>query len=180
MTLDAARDPYGRIGTLLGVDIVGWTRFLRSEGDDVAAEVSADFRRIVQETVAANEGLTLEAVADTVLAVFDRPRDAVECAVAAQRGLREHDWPAGFECPNAFAVHTGRLVSKDHKGASVVHLIELLREPKPGQILISHSTEALLEGERLDPWQLRDLGQRPLGRSETPFRVFELVEGSLS
>ena len=40
---------------------------------------------------------------------------------------------------------------------------ELLREPEPGQILVSHSTEALLEGERLDPWQLRDLGERLVG-----------------
>jgi class 3 adenylate cyclase len=175
MTLDAASDPYGRIGTLLGADIAGWTRFLRTKGDAAAAEVSADFRRIVQETIAANEGITLEAVGDFVLAVFDRPRDAVACAVGARERLQAQDWPPGFECPTAFAVHTGRLVSKDHKGASVVHLVELLREPEPGQILISHVTEALLEGERLDPWQLRDLGERLLSSSHTPFRVFELV-----
>jgi class 3 adenylate cyclase len=175
MTLDAARDPYGRVGTLLGTDIVGFTRFLRVEGDDAAAEVSADFRRIVQETVAAHEGVTIEAVADTVLAVFDRPRDAIACAVTARERLEEHPWPPGFECPTAFAVHTGRLVSKDHGGASVIHIFELLREPQPGQILISHSTEMLLEGERLDPWQLRDLGERLLGSSHSPVRVFELV-----
>jgi hypothetical protein len=33
----------------------------------------------------------------------------------------------------------------------------------------------LLEGERLDPWQLRDLGERLLGSSHTPVRLFELV-----
>ena len=175
MTLDAARDPYGRVGTLLATDIAGWSHFIREEGDDAAAEVSAEYRRTVQETVAAHEGLTLEAFADTVLAVFDRPRDAVACAVAARERLREHSWPQGFECPTAFAVHTGRLVSKDHRGASVVHIFELMREPEPGQILVSHSTEALLEGERLDPWQLRDLGERQLGSSEYTHRVFELV-----
>jgi class 3 adenylate cyclase len=175
MTLDAARDPYGRVGTLLGADIVGWTRFLRSKGDDAAAEVSADFRLILQETVAAHEGVTLEAIADTVLAVFDRPRDAVDCAVAARVRLAEHAWPWGFDCPTAFVVHTGRLVSKDHGGTSVIHVFELLSEPEPGKILVSHSTEMLLEGERLDPWQLRDLGERLLGSSQTPLRVFELV-----
>ena len=176
MTLDAARDPYGRVGTLLGVDIVGFTRFLRTEGDDATAEVSAEFRRILQETVSEHEGMTLEAVADTVLAVFDRPRNAVECAVAARARLDEHAWPSGFECPTAFVVHSGRLVSKDHKGASAVHVFELLLDPEPGKILVSNSTKMLLEGERLDPWRLRDLGERPLGRSEAPFRVFELVD----
>jgi class 3 adenylate cyclase len=175
MTLDAGRDPYGRVGTLLATDIVGWSRFLRAEGDDAAAEVAADYRRIVQETVAANEGLTLEAIADTVIAVFDRPRDAVACAVAARERLREHTWPPGFACATAFAVHTGRLVSKDHRGTSVVHIVELIREPEPGQILVSHSTEALLAGERLDPWKLRDLGERVLRSSDAPHRVFELV-----
>jgi class 3 adenylate cyclase len=38
----------------------------------------------------------------------------------------------------------------------------------------------LLEGERLDPWRLRDLGERPLDRSEAPFRVFELVDDGSS
>jgi class 3 adenylate cyclase len=180
MTLDTARDPYGRVGTLLGADIVGFTSFLRAEGDDAAAGVAADFRRIVQEIVAAHEGVTLEAVADTVLAVFDHPRDAVDCAVMARGRLGEHTWPPRFECPTAFVVHTGRLVSKGHGGASVLHVMELLREPEGGKIFVSHSTEMLLEGERLDPWQLRDLGERPLGRSETPFRVFELVEAGSS
>jgi hypothetical protein len=75
----------------------------------------------------------------------------------------------------AFAVHTGRLVAKDHGGASVLHLSLLLGETEPWQILVSHSTEAVLEGERLDPLQLRDLGERQLPRFETPHRVFELV-----
>jgi class 3 adenylate cyclase len=180
MTLDAARDPYGRIGTLLATDIVGWSGFIREEGDDIAAEVSADYRRIVQEAVAIHEGVTLEAIADTVLAVFDRPRDAVDCAVAARQRLEEHAWPPGFVCPTAFAVHTGRLVSKDHGGASVLHVAELVSEPQPGQILVSHSTEAILEGERLEPWHLRDLGERQFKGSDSPTRVFELVEDGSS
>jgi class 3 adenylate cyclase len=175
MTLDAASDPYGRVGTLLATDIVGWSRFLRAEGDDAAAEVAADYRRIIQETVAAHEGVTLEAIADWVLAVFDRPRDAVDCAVAARERLREHTWPPGFECPTAFAVHTGRLVSKNHQGTSVLHIAELVNEPEPGQILVSHSTEALLEGERLEPWRLHDLGERRMRSSDSPHHVFELV-----
>jgi class 3 adenylate cyclase len=175
MTLDAGRDPYGRVGTFLATDIRGWSRFIRAEGDDAAAELSAAYRQIVQETVAAHEGITLEAVADNVLAVFDRPRDAVDCAVAVRQRLREHEWPPGFECPTAFAVHTGRLVSKGHGGAAVLNVLEFLNEPEPGQILVSHSTEALLEGERLDPWHLRDLGERSLRSSDSPHRVYELV-----
>jgi class 3 adenylate cyclase len=174
-TLDAARDPYGKVGTLLATDIVHWSGFMHAEGDDAAAEVSAEYRRIVREAVAAHEGITLEAIADSVLAVFDRPRDAVDCAVATRQRLREHAWPLGYECPTAFAVHTGRLVARDHGGASVLYVAQLVNEPEAGQILVSHSTEALLEGERLDPWRLRDLGERKVKGFDAPHRVFELV-----
>jgi class 3 adenylate cyclase len=172
---ETARDPYGRVGTLLGTDIHGFTRVLRELGDDVAAEVAADYRKVVRQSVAAHGGTTIEAVADNVFAVFERARDAIECAAATRALLKGHAWPTGEELSTAFAVHTGRLVAKDHGGASVLHLSLLLGETEPWQILVSHSTEAVLEGERLDPLQLRDLGERQLPRFETPHRVFELV-----
>lgn len=175
-TLDAARDPYGKVGTLLATDIVQWSGFMHAEGDDAAAEVSAEYRRIVRETVAAHEGITLEAIADSVLAVFDRPRDAVDCALATRQRLREHEWPLGFECPTRFAVHTGRLVSRDHGGTAVLYVAQLVNEPESGQILLSHSTEALLEGERLDPWRLRDVGERRIKGFDASHHVFELVD----
>jgi class 3 adenylate cyclase len=57
----------------------------------------------------------------------------------------------------------------------MVHLVQLLEAVDPWQILVSHATEALLEGERLDPLRLRDLGERQLPRFESPQRLFELV-----
>jgi class 3 adenylate cyclase len=172
---ESARDPYGRVGTLLGTDIVGFSRMLRELGDDAAAEVAADYRRVVQETVASHGGTTIEAVADNVFAVFEHARDAITCAASTRSLLRRHTWPTGAESVTAFAVHTGRLVAKDHGGASVLHLAVLMKEAEPWQILVSHSTEALLEGERLQPLELRDLGERRLPRFDTPHRVFELV-----
>ena len=150
MTLDAARDPYGRVSTLLATDIVGWSRFLRAEGDDAASEVSADYRRIIQETVVVHEGLTLEAEGDKVIAAFDHPRGAVACAVAARERLQKHAWPPGLSAPPRRRAHR----SPDVEGLRrrlLLHIALLIREAEPGQILVSHSTEALLEGERLDP-----------------------------
>jgi class 3 adenylate cyclase len=175
MALDAARTPYGRVGTLLATDIAGWTDVIRRFGDDAAAEVAAEYRRIVQETITAHEGITLEAMGDTVVAVCDRARDAVLAAASARERIQSHTWPPGVELPTLFAVHTGRLVAKDHGGASILHLMQLLRQAEPWQVLISHSTEALLEGELLGSWHLRDLGERKLDRYESPHRVFELV-----
>jgi class 3 adenylate cyclase len=171
-----AHDPFGRVGTLLGTDIYGFTRMLRELGDDVVAEIAADYRGLVRESVKTHGGTTIEAVSDTVIAVFERARDAVKCAASTRTLLRRHAWPTGKELGTAFAVHTGRLVAKDHGGASVLHLILLLNEAEPWQILVSHSTEAMLEGERLEPLQLNDLGERQLPRFDAPHRIFELVD----
>jgi class 3 adenylate cyclase len=172
---ESARDPFGRVGTLLGTDIANWSNVLRALGDDATAEITLDHRRMVLESVAAHGGTTIEAAGDNVIAVFENARDAVTCAASTRALLQRHEWPPGVEWATAFAVHTGRLVSKDHLGTSMVHLVQLLEAVDPWQILVSHATEALLEGERLDPLRLRDLGERQLPRFESPQRLFELV-----
>jgi class 3 adenylate cyclase len=172
---ESARDPYGRVGTLLGTDIVHWGRVLRALGDEATAEITSTHRRVVQESVAAHGGTTIEAVADNVIAAFEDARDAITCAASTRALLQRHEWPSGIEWATAFAVHTGRLVAKDHLGTSMVHLVVLLGEAEPWQILVSHSTEALLEGERLEPLRLHDLGERQLPRFDSSHRLFELV-----
>ena len=155
--------------------MLDFSQRLRELGDDVTAEVAADYRKLVRESVEAHGGTTIEAAADNVFAVFESARDAIECAASTRALLRQRTWPTGEALITCFAVHTGRLVSKEHGGASVLHLILLLKESEPWQILVSHSTEALLEGERLDPLELRDLGERHLPRLGASHRLFELV-----
>jgi class 3 adenylate cyclase len=176
LTDETTRDPYGRVGTLLGTDLVAYSSKLRELGDDVAAEVTSNYRKLVRESVAKHGGATIEAVADNVIAVFDRPRAAIECAASARSLLGSQTWPNGEEFVASFAIHTGRVVSKDHGGTAVLHLVLLLKEAEPGQVLVSHSTEALLEGERLEPLDLRDLGDRHFPRLDASYRLFELVE----
>ena len=51
----------------------------------------------------------------------------------------------------------------------------LCASAQPGQVLVSHSTHALLEGEILGKLELRDLGERDLP-GITATRVYELVD----
>jgi class 3 adenylate cyclase len=55
----------------------------------------------------------------------------------------------------------------------------LCRSAEPGQVLVSHSTHALLEGEVLGELELRDLGERDV-RGLAPTRVYELINPSAS
>jgi len=176
-TVDSARSrrPYGRVQTLLATDILGWGRTVRTIGDDAAVPIAAEYRRIVSEAAAAHGGQTLEAAGDTVLAVFEGARDALTCALAVRNELQTNDWHDDVRINVATAVHTGRIAAEDHIGYSAWHCLQLCHSADPWQILVSHSTEALLEGEHLRGYELRDLGERQLPTSDSPRRVFELI-----
>lgn len=174
-SLGSDYSPYGRVGTVLITDIRGWGRITRSIGDDSAAAVALEYRSIVKEEVKAHGGHTLDAVADTVIAVFERARDALVSAAAVREVLQTHEWQHDVAVEISTGVHTGRITAEDHAGLSVWHCQQLCRQADAGQILVSHSTEALLEGETLEGFELRDLGERDFPTSDSPRRVFELV-----
>ena len=83
----------------------------------------------------------------------------------------------GDDRPSAcMAIHSGRVADQtsQYLGSVGVHGVALCNAAEPGQILVSHATEALLEGE-VAGTSLRDLGERNVRSFERPVHVFELV-----
>lgn len=172
----------GAIATLLAIDLSGWSHVLRELGDDGAAAAAAEYHRIVAKEARANDGVDVERIADSVMCAFTSPKGALLAAVEIQMKLRNSDWIASTEKPEpAAAVHTGRVTSLAgaHLGSAAQRVTRLCSSAAPGQILVSHSTQALLEGELLDELELRDLGERELAGIE-PLRVYELLASSAS
>ena len=171
-----ARTAAGTIATLLAIDLAGWHRVMREIGDDGAAAAAAAYHRIVAETAHANDGLEVERVADWSMCVFSSPKSALLAATAIRQELRTSDWIQVIEKPElTAAVHTGRVagLARGQLGSSAVRVVLLCDSAEPGQVLVSHSTQALLEGEILEELELGDLGERELP-GITPTRVFEL------
>src|SRR5262249_13583583 len=83
-------------------------------------------------------------------------------AALKREGLRKGDWiPAGTAEPAiCAAIHTGRLArpAEGHLGSPALRVVRLCAMAEPGQILVSHATQALLEGRIFDQLSLRDLG----------------------
>ena len=172
----------GSIATLLALDLAGWGRVLAELGDDGAAAAAAEYHRIVAEIAHRNDGVEIERVADQSLCMFSSPKGALVAVTAMREELRSRDWIKGTQIPElAAAVHTGRLagVVGGQLGSVAFRVIVLRRSATPGQVLVSHSTQALIEGEILPGIGLRDLGERELPWV-TPARVFELVGPSAS
>jgi class 3 adenylate cyclase len=172
----------GTIATLLALDLADWLRVMRDVGDDGAAMAAAAYHRVVDESARANNGFEVERAGDKALCVFLSAKRALLAVAAIRMELRHRDWIQGTAKPElAAAIHTGRVTSLvgGQLGSPAARVIQLCNTAEPGQVLVSHSTQALLEGEVLGELQLRDLGERELPGT-TPIRVYELLDPSPS
>jgi class 3 adenylate cyclase len=174
-TLDAT-DPLPAFVTLLRTDLVGWQHILVELGDDDAAVVARAYQDVVIDGVRAEGGPELELAGDQVLAMFSQTRAALRAAVWIRATLRRERWALQLEPPDVrIAVHSGRTTDPTGRtfGSVALNCISLCATAAPGQILVSHATEALLEGE-LHELDIRDLGERTLPTRERPAHVFEV------
>lgn len=170
----------GSIGTLLMTDLQDWRRVMRELGDDAASAAATSYQRIVEEQVRAHNGRVIERGADATLSLFSRPEEAVNTAAFIRTALEERDWvdPPGNKPPLCAAIHTGRIVrpAEGHLGSPALRVLRLCKTAEPGQILVSHATHAMLEGQILDRLSLHDLGERVLPGIDEPSHVYELVD----
>lgn len=168
----------GSIGTLLMTDLEGWGQIMRDLGDDAASAAATTYHRIVEEQVRAHNGRVIERGADATLSLFSRAEEAVNTAALIRTALEEGDWfdPPGSKPPLCAAIHTGRIVrpAEGHLGSPALRVLRLCKTAEPGQILVSHATHAMLEGQVLDRLSLHDLGERVLPGIHEPTHVYEL------
>jgi class 3 adenylate cyclase len=163
--------------TLLVSDLVGWQRVLRKLGDERASAVARAYQRVAVREARGHGGRDLNVLLDTVVAGFERPLDAIHAAKSLRQALRTERWFPGEQPGVRFAIHSGHVVSArggGQLGLSAVRCLSLCNTAAPGQILVSHTAEALLEGEPSDV-ELRDLGERTLKGFDRPAHVFEVA-----
>ena len=150
--------------TFAFTDIEGSTRLLQELGDEAYAIVSRDHRRIVREAFGTAGGSEVDTQGDAFFYSFPRARDAVAGAVAAQRALRNHGWPAGREVRVRMGLHTGEphIGDEGYLGLDVVRAARIASAGVGGQILISETTRSLVGNAVPDGVAVLDLGEKHL------------------
>jgi class 3 adenylate cyclase len=171
-----ADDAWPAIVTLLVSDVMGWFGVMQTLGDEQASAVARKYHTIVLDAVKADGGREFEVVADKIIAGFQRARDAIRAATKARSALQREPWCPGDPAVH-MAIHSGQIVdlSARHLGLTGFRAVALCKMAEPWQILVSHATEALLEGELSDV-RLRHLGDRTFEQLEHPVPVFEIDE----
>jgi len=136
----------GRIlSTVLFTDIVGSTELAAAVGDAVWTSTLEAHDALVERQIAAFRGAVVKHTGDGVLATFDGPARAIECARELVRGVRS----LGLEI--RAGLHTGEveIVDSDVHGIAVHIAARIMALADAGEVLVSGSIPSLVLGSGL-------------------------------
>jgi class 3 adenylate cyclase len=162
--------------TVLHTDVEESTPLTVHLGDRYP-EVLATYRALLRAAFAAHEGHEVDTHGDSFFVVFPRATQAVAAAVAIQRALAAEAWPAGAAVRVRIGIHTGEPIrtAEGFTGLDVIRGARINEAGHGGQVLLSKSTAALIEGTLIDDLSLRDLGAHRLKGLPRPERIFQLI-----
>lgn len=171
--------PSGTV-TFLMTDVEGATRLLDR---DVEAGVIALERHeaLVREVVQSHSGVVFTGGGDGFGSAFANPLEAVAAAREVQRrqGLEYVEEVGALHV--RMAIHSGvaQPMRGGYRSPIVFRAYRLLALARGGQVLLSESTQELLEGRMLPGTSLRALGKYQLRGFERQEHVFLLVAPDL-
>ena len=173
------RVPVGTV-TFLFTDIEGSTKLVAQLRDEYG-RLQADHQRLLREAFTAWDGREVDTQGDAFFVAFQRARDAVSAAIAGQRALDAHEWPAGTKVRVRMGIHTDEPgVSGDrYHGLGVVRAARICASGHGAQILLSSTTRSLIDEDELPGIEIRDLGEHQLKDLPRPDRIYQLVAPGL-
>ena len=167
--------PSGTI-TFLFTDIEGSTRLLSRLGERYGSVLS-DHQRLLRDAFSNACGREIDTQGDAFLAVFPRAKDAAAAALAAQRALANHSWPADVNLRVRMGLHTGEpaAVRDRYIGLAVHRAARICAAGHGGQVLLSGATYAILADDVLPDITFQDLGQHRLKDLDHAERIYQLL-----
>jgi predicted ATPase/class 3 adenylate cyclase len=168
--------PTGTV-TFLFTDIEGSTRLLQDLGRSRYATLLAAHRQLLRAALAAHGGHEVDSQGDSSFTVFPTAGQAVAAAVAVQRALTAHSWPAGATVRVRMGLHSGtaQVAGDRYIGLDVHRAARIAAAGHGGQVLLSQTTRNLVEDDLPDGVTLRDLGAHRLKDLQRPEGLSQLV-----
>jgi predicted ATPase/class 3 adenylate cyclase len=162
--------------TFLFTDIEGSTRLLQELGEQYA-DLLREQRRLLRAAFQERGGREIDTAGDAFFVAFDRARDAVAAAVAAQRSLAQHSWPGGRAVRVRMGLHTGEptFSAGSYIGLDVHRASRICAAGHGGQVLLSQTTRELVQQSLPEGASLRDLGPHQLKDLRQPEHLFQII-----
>jgi YVTN family beta-propeller protein len=167
--------------TFLFTDIEGSTRLVKLLRERYG-EVLREHQRLLRAAFVAHEGHEVDTQGDSFFVAFASARDALLAAVEGQLAVSSHPWPEGVQVKVRMGLHTGQAVASGDRytGLAVHRAARIGAAGHGGQILVSQTTQTLLEDEEEDLHVfLRDLGEQRLKDLDRPVRLYQATADGL-
>jgi len=134
---------------ILFTDLVGFSDWALSAGDEAALEVLRQVGDVEQQVISEHRGAVVKRLGDGAMAVFSDASDAVAAALDAQDGIGEIE-VEGYRPKQRAGVHRGtpRKVKGDFLGVDVNVAARVGDCAEGGEVLISEPVREQLDGRR--------------------------------
>jgi predicted ATPase/class 3 adenylate cyclase/Tfp pilus assembly protein PilF len=161
--------PSGTV-TFLFTDIEGSTKRWEEQPDAMRRDL-ARHDALLKEIFTAHEGYVFKTIGDAFCVAFARASDAVVATVEAQQALHAEQWEVTGGIRVRMSLHTGMTEERDgdYFGPAVNRVARLLSAGHGGQVLLSLTTEVLVNSLLPPGTRLEDMGEhclKDLQRSE--------------
>ncbi len=158
-----------RLSAILAADVVGYSRLIESDEATTFERVRAHRKDLFEPEAQKHNGRIFKLMGDGLLAEFASVVDAVECAVALQRGMSERNegMPADKRIDVRMGISLGDVIIEDddRHGEGVVIASRLQQLAEPGGIVISRTVhenvknKLALEFEALGDHKVKNIAE---------------------
>ena len=166
-----------RLAAIMAVDVVGYSRMMDKDEAGTLARLKSVRDAVFEPETKQHGGRTFKMTGDGALAEFASAIEAVQCAIAIQRAVAEHDKSDSEDesIRLRIGISLGDVIVEGGdlygNGVNVAARMESLAEP--GGICVSANVREHLKGD--DSIQLDDLGSLEVKNIPDPIKVFRVV-----
>lgn len=160
--------------TLLFTDIEDSTMLWEQQPEAMKFAL-AQHDMLLRQMIDGHNGYVFKTVGDAFCAVFANATDAMDAAIAAQRGLQAP--LANLPIRVRMALHTGAVEERDgdYFGPALNRVARLLSAGHGGQVLLSRASQELVWDRLAAGVTLRDMGEHRLKDLLLPEQIYQLV-----
>jgi adenylate cyclase len=168
-----------RLAAIMVADVVGYSRLMGRDDAGTLARLTACLRELLEPLVSEHRGRIINFPGDNALCEFASIVDAVECAVAIQRGIAERERDVPEPLRFRIGVNLGDVVAEQGDvygdGVNIAARLEQLCEP--GGVAISGTACDHVQGKFELP--LEFMGEQHVKNIDRPVRVYQWRSGVL-
>jgi class 3 adenylate cyclase/TolB-like protein len=169
-----------KLAAILAVDVAGYSRLMEQNEADTFERLRAHRKELFEPEITKHHGRVFKMMGDGLLAEFGSVVDAVECAVALQRGMAERnsDVAEDRRIDVRIGVNLGDVIVEgdDRHGEGVNIAARLQQLAEPGRIFISQQAYDHVEA-KLD-LAYEDLGEHLVKNIVKPVHVYRVRGGA--